>query len=199
MMALMQVRSLFDAHFHAHLATASESARLLSESMDAVVACCLRSLRGGGKLLLFGNGGSAADAQHIASELTISFGHERPAIAALALTTDSSALTAAGNDLGFDQVFARQVEALGRPGDVALGLTTSGRSSNVLTALGTARKAGLATIVWAGASSPELCTLCDLVVAVPSTETPRIQEIHILLGHILCAAIECELYRDATC
>ena len=117
-------------------------------------------------------------------------------IAALALTTDASALTAAGNDLGFEQVFARQVEALGRPGDVALGLTTSGRSPNVLAALRTARRAGLATIGWTGEAAAELRSLCDHVVAVPSCETPRIQEVHLLLGHILCGEIEQELDDD---
>lgn len=140
----------FEAGFAAHLAVALRSAECLGPPMAAVTAACLRALRGGGKLLLFGNGGSAADAQHIASELTIGFGRRRGGIAALALTTDASALTAAGNDLGFEQVFARQVEALGRPGDVALGLTTSGRSPNVLAALRTARRAGLSTIGWTG-------------------------------------------------
>ncbi|AWB25238.1 SIS domain-containing protein [Methylobacterium currus] len=186
----------FEIGFAAHLAVAARSAALLGPPMAAVTAACLRALRGGGKLLLFGNGGSAADAQHIASELTIGFGRRRGGIAALALTTDASALTAAGNDLGFEQVFARQVEALGRPGDVALGLTTSGRSPNVLAALRTARRAGLATIGWTGEAAAELRSLCDHVVAVPSCETPRIQEVHLLLGHILCGEIEQELDDD---
>ncbi|MGX7707778.1 D-sedoheptulose-7-phosphate isomerase [Methylobacterium sp. Gmos1] len=175
---------------------ATRSARLLGPAMSAVTAACLRSLRGGGKLLLFGNGGSAADAQHIASELTIGFERPRGGISALALTTDASALTAAGNDLGFEQVFARQIEALGRAGDIALGLTTSGRSPNVLAALRAARRGGLATIGWTGETETELHDVCDVVVAVPSRETARIQEVHLLLGHILCSAIEQELDAD---
>ncbi|MGE7413235.1 D-sedoheptulose-7-phosphate isomerase [Methylobacterium tarhaniae] len=186
----------FESGFAAHLAVATRSAERLGSPMAAVTAACLRALRGGGKLLLFGNGGSAADAQHIASELTIGFGRRRGGIAALALTTDASALTAAGNDLGFDEVFARQVEALGRPGDVALGLTTSGRSPNVIAALRTARRAGLATIGFTGEDGTELRALCDVVVAVPSCETPRIQEVHLLLGHILCEVIAQELDDD---
>lgn len=148
------------------------------------------AVRGGGKLLLFGNGGSAADAQHVAAELVVRYHADRPAIAAIALTTDSSALTAGANDLGYERVFARQIEALGRPGDVAVGISTSGRSPNVLAALAAARERGLRTTGLTGADGPQMQALCDALLRVPSRVTARIQEMHIFLGHILCKALE---------
>jgi D-sedoheptulose 7-phosphate isomerase len=151
------------------------------------------AIQGRGKLLLFGNGGSAADAQHIAAELVIRYKSDRPAIAAIALTTDTSALTACANDLGFDAVFARQVEALARPEDVVVGFSTSGRSPNVLAALREARKQGARTTGFTGAGGGEMVALCDALIAVPSTVTARIQEMHILLAHMLCKALEIRL------
>lgn len=148
------------------------------------------AIRGGGKLLIFGNGGSAADAQHIAAELVIRYHADRPAIAAIALTTDTSALTAGANDLGFETVFSRQVEALGRPGDVAVGISTSGRSPNVLAALRVAREGGLRTTGLSGGDGGALPSLCDAALIVPSGITARIQEMHIFLGHMLCKALE---------
>jgi len=150
-------------------------------------------LRGGGKVMLFGNGGSAADAQHLAAELVVRYRHERRALAALALTTDTSALTACGNDLGFEALFERQIEALGRPGDVALALSTSGKSPNVLKALRRARADGLKTIGLSGAGGGEMPALCDVLIRVPSSVTARIQEMHITLGHALCVALESRL------
>jgi D-sedoheptulose 7-phosphate isomerase len=159
-----------------------------------VLALWERAIRGGGKLLLFGNGGSAADAQHLAAELVIRYHADRAPIAAIALSTDTSALTAGANDMGFEQVFSRQLAALGRPGDVAVGISTSGRSPNVLAALATARASGLATTALSGGlqgtATPELAALCDAVLVVPSRTTARIQEMHILLGHMLCKALE---------
>jgi D-sedoheptulose 7-phosphate isomerase len=148
------------------------------------------AIRGGGKLLIFGNGGSAADAQHIAAELVIRYHSDRPAIAAIALTTDTSALTAGANDLGFETIFSRQVEALGRPGDVAVGISTSGRSPNVLAGLRVARARGLRTTGLTGGDGGELPSLCDASLIVPSRVTARIQEMHIFLGHMLCKALE---------
>ena len=141
----------------------------------------------------FGNGGSAADAQHLATELTVRFSKNRAPIAALALTTDSSALTAIGNDLGFDEVFARQVAALGKPGDVAIGISTSGRSNNVIRALDAARKMGLVSAALSGNDGGALKGLADPLLVVPSKVTARIQEMHITLGQMLCAALEREL------
>jgi len=159
-----------------------EFLRLVGESVAA--------LRGGGKLLLFGNGGSAAEAQHIAAELAVRYRRDRRALPALALTADSAVLTAAGNDLGYDEIFARQVEALGRPGDLALALTTSGRSANVIRGLDAARRLGLCAAALSGGDGGELHGLADPLVLVPSFETARIQEMHLALGHVLCAAIE---------
>ena len=143
--------------------------------------------------MFFGNGGSAADAQHLAAELTIRYKKNRPAIAALALTTDTSALTAAGNDLGFEMVFARQLEALGRPGDVAIAISTSGKSANVIAGLRQARAMGLVTVAFGGKGGGDMAGLADHLLAVPSAVTARVQEMHITLGQMLCAALEIEL------
>ena len=150
-------------------------------------------IRGGGKLLLFGNGGSAGNAQHIAAELVIRYETNRAAIAAVALTVDASTLTAAANDLGFDSAFSRQVEALGRPGDVAVGISTSGRSRNVLAALREAKARNLHTTGLIGGDGGEMRALCDAAVVVPSAITARIQEMHILISHMLCKALEVRL------
>ena len=152
------------------------------------------SLRAGGKLLVFGNGGSAADAQHIAAELTFRMGRTRAAIAALALTTDTSILTAVSNDHAFDHVFARQIQALGREGDIALAISTSGNSTNVIEAIGEARRAGIKTIGLLGNDGGRARGLVDLALIVPHPDTPRIQEVHIEVGHIICQLIEDELF-----
>jgi D-sedoheptulose 7-phosphate isomerase len=184
---------LFDAELAEHLAVAQATKAQLKAPFEQVVGACVRSLKAGGKILFFGNGGSAADAQHLATELTVRYRKDRPAIAAIALTTDGSALTAAGNDMGFEQVFARQVEALGRSGDVAVGITTSGRSPNVIRAFEVARAMGLATVAFTGGSGGDTARVADHVLLVPSDVTARIQEMHITLGQMLCAAIEIDL------
>jgi D-sedoheptulose 7-phosphate isomerase len=148
------------------------------------------SVRAGGKLLLFGNGGSAADAQHIAAELVIRYKTDRAPIAAIALTTDTSALTAGANDFGFESVFARQVEALARPGDVVIGISTSGNSPNVISGLSAARARDARTIGMAGGTGGKMGPLGDVTITVPSTVTARIQEMHILIGHMWCKALE---------
>ncbi|MFO1128791.1 MAG: D-sedoheptulose 7-phosphate isomerase [Rhodospirillales bacterium] len=149
------------------------------------------SLRAGGTLFIFGNGGSAADAQHIAAELVGRYlAKKRKALPAIALTTDTSALTAIANDFSFATVFERQVEALARPGDVALGISTSGESENVLLGLKAAQAAGAATIALLGRSGGRIASVCDLPLVVPSDETPRIQEMHILIGHLMCAHVD---------
>jgi D-sedoheptulose 7-phosphate isomerase len=153
----------------------------------------VKSIRGGGKLMFFGNGGSAADAQHLATELTVRYKADRAAIAAIALTTDTSALTAAGNDLGFEQIFARQIEALGRAGDVAIAISTSGKSPNVVAALRQAKAMKLVTAVFGGKGGGDLARHADHFLVVPSDTTARIQEMHITLGQMLCGAVEIEL------
>jgi D-sedoheptulose 7-phosphate isomerase len=152
-----------------------------------------RSLRSGGKVLVFGNGGSAADAQHLAGELVGRYLLDRRALPAIALTTDPSILTAVANDMGFDAVFRRQVEAHGRPGDVAIGISTSGRSRNVLAALEWARAHQLVTVGLTGGGGGPLAALSDHLIDVPSSDTPRIQEVHGLVIHLLCQIVEEEL------
>jgi D-sedoheptulose 7-phosphate isomerase len=189
----MDVAAFFKAEFAEHRDVTARTEAALADVFEAMLAACAASIRGGGKLMFFGNGGSAADAQHIATELSIRFKKNRPAIAAIALTTDSSALTAAGNDLGFEQIFARQVEAVGRRGDVAIGISTSGKSPNVLAALRQARAMGVVTIGLTGGNGGELAAVADHLLVVPSGTTARIQEMHISLGHMLCGALEIEL------
>src|SRR5712671_1325812 len=162
---------LGNAEVVSHIAKVSS---LLVESFDK-----------GNKALLFGNGGSAGDAQHIAAELVGRFAFDRPALPALALSVNSSCVTAIGNDYGFEQVFSRQLEALARPGDVAVGISTSGNSPNVLRALATAKKIGLYTIALTGGTGGGLIGIADHCICVPSADTPRIQECHILIGHII--------------
>jgi len=180
----------FEAEFDEHAAVVAATRAALAASFARLVAVSLTALEGGGKILLFGNGGSAADAQHLATELTVRYVRDREPIAALALTTDSSALTAIGNDLGFEELFARQLRALGRPGDVALGITTSGRSPNVVRALQAARDGGLVPAALSGGDGGELPGLADPLLIVPSRTTARIQEMHITLGQMLCGALE---------
>lgn len=153
-------------------------------------------LQAGRKLLVCGNGGSAADAQHWAGELVSRFYYDRPGLPAIALTTDSSILTAIGNDYGYERVFARQVEALGQSGDVLFAISTSGRSPNILTALRAAREKGMATVGFTGngPGSAEMEPLCDLLIRVPSASTPRIQEGHEVLGHTICALVEAAIF-----
>lgn len=154
----------------------------------------IKAYRNGNKTLLAGNGGSAADAQHIAGEFVSRFYFDRPGIASIALTTDTSILTAIGNDYGYENLFARQVQAQGVKGDVFIGISTSGNSKNILKALDLCRQKGIKSIGLSGASGGAMNELCDYCIKVPSTCTPRIQEAHILIGHIICAIVEEELF-----
>ena len=181
----------------ARLLDAMAADAVLCDAAAAAAEACVASLRAGGKLLLCGNGGSAADAQHWAAELVSRFNYDRPGLAAMALTTDGSVLTGIGNDYGNTRIFARQVEALGRPRDMLLALSTSGRSSNVLEALRAARARGMGTIGFTGEAGEAMAGLCDICIRVPSVSTPRIQEGHAVLGHALCAAVEAALFPPA--
>jgi D-sedoheptulose 7-phosphate isomerase len=154
------------------------------------------ALRNGNKPLLFGNGGSAADAQHIAAELVGRFAFDRPALPALALSVNSSCVTAIGNDYGFDLVFARQIEALGRSGDVAIGISTSGNAANVLRGVAAAKKMGLLSIGLTGAKGGALKSAVDYCICVPSSDTPRIQECHILIGHVISELVEQTIFHE---
>lgn len=195
-------RERWHSLIQAQLLEGAEVKRLMSESCtDPILAAAqiiVQALRSGGKVLLCGNGGSAADAQHIAAELVgrLRRRSERPALPALALTTDTSCLTALANDFGFDQVFQRQVEALGQPGDVLIGISTSGDSENVVQAAGVARGNGMATVALLGQSPGRLQALVDVAIAVPSSDTQRTQEGHIAAGHVLCDLIEQMLFYD---
>jgi D-sedoheptulose 7-phosphate isomerase len=168
--------------------------RTLVATAAEIAALITRTFRDGGKLLIAGNGGSAADAQHIAAEFVGRFKMERSPLPAIALTTDTSVLTAAGNDYGFEQVFARQIVGLGRPGDCFLALSTSGRSPNVLNALTTARDHGIATVGLTGEESEAMRPTCDLLLSVPSAETDLVQQIHMVVAHAVCGIVERELF-----
>ena len=162
----------------------------LTASILAIAEAITGAFRAGGKVLIAGNGGSAADAQHIAGEMLSRMNFDRNPLPAIALTTDTSVLTAVGNDYGFDQVFERQVRGLGRRGDVFIAISTSGRSPNIMSALRTAREAGLVTIAFTGSGPREMNALCDHCLAAPATATPIIQQIHIVAAHVICGLVE---------
>jgi len=187
------ITDYFAAELDEHRGVMERSKAALSDAFAHLVEACATSLQRGGKLLFFGNGGSAADAQHLATELTVRYKANRPAISAIALTTDGSILSACGNDLGFDQIFARQIEAIGRPNDVAIAITTSGKSPNILVALRQAKAMELVTAALSGRGGGDLPGMVDHLLVVPSDATARIQEVHILLGHMLCGALEIRL------
>lgn len=168
----------------------------LIETIGAVAEACVAAYRRGNRILVAGNGGSAADSQHIAAELVSRFYFDRPGLPAIALTTDTSMLTAIGNDYGFERLFARQVQANGREGDVFIGISTSGKSRNILAGLEEARTHGICTVGFTGATNGPMDALCDFIVHVPSTSTPRIQESHITIGHLICADIEEQLFKS---
>lgn len=174
-------RAFFDSH---------------ADAVARAAEILITAIQAGGKVLIFGNGGSAADAQHIAAELVNRLNHDRPPIAAIALTTDSSILTSVGNDSTFDELFERQLRALGRAGDVALAISTSGNSPNVLRAVEAARELGIRTIGLAGRNGGRLAGAVDLALVVATESTQRIQETHITIGHILCELIEEALFSE---
>ena len=170
--ATLDAAEYFDREFEEHMVVAEQARRVMGDRFPAILGLCLDAVRAGNKLLFFGNGGSAADAQHLAAELVVRYRRDRKALAAIALTTDTSTLTAGANDLGYDRVFSRQVEALGRPGDVAIGITTSGRSPNVLEAFRSARETGVKTVAFTGGDGGDLlagaCPTCGRQATVSS-------------------------------
>ena len=169
---------------------------ILLDKIVAVAQKCVELYRGDKKTILAGNGGSAADAQHIAAELVGRYGFDRPSIPSLALTTDTSNLTAIGNDYGYDQVFSRQLEGMGQTGDIFIGISTSGNSVNIIKAFESAKKKGIITVALTGRDGGEMAKMADYALIVPSNATPRIQESHILIGHILCDIIEKEIFAN---
>jgi D-sedoheptulose 7-phosphate isomerase len=180
----------------AALERATDDGALLATAR-AIAAVIVAALRSGNKLLIVGNGGSAADAQHIAAEIVGRYKQDRAAYAAVALTTDTSALTAIANDYGFEQVFARQVEGLGRNGDVLLALSTSGRSPNILAALRSARERGLVTVGFTGSKGETLRALCDHLLVAPTDDTPIVQQIYLTVAHAICDEIEQAMMRES--
>lgn len=189
----MDLDAFYSAEMDEHAAVAAATRDALKEPFTRLLGAAVATIRGGGKIVLFGNGGSAGDAQHLATELTVRYKKDRAPIAAIALTTDTSALTAIGNDLGFDNLFSRQVEALCRRGDLVLGITTSGNSENVIRALKKAKDMGCVAAALGGKGGGRLVGVADPLLIVPSDTTARIQEMHITLGQMLCGALELEL------
>jgi len=168
----------------------------LLNAIEDVVKKCVALYKTKNKTILAGNGGSAADAQHIAAELVGRYGFDRPSIPSLALTTDTSNLTAIGNDYGYDKIFSRQLEGMGQDGDIFIGISTSGNSQNLINAFEVAKNKNIFTVALVGKDGGEMAKLADIALVVPSDSTPRIQESHILIGHILCDIIEKEIFGD---
>lgn len=181
--------------FRSHLETINSVINCMEKDLEEAAKLAVETLKKGNKILLCGNGGSAADAQHIAAELTGRYKVERRGLSGIALTTDTSALTAIGNDYGYDKVFERQVEALANEGDLILGISTSGNSANVINALKMGKELGCKSLGFSGRGGGAMNEVCDINLVVPSDNTPRIQEMHILFGHTLCQIIDNELSK----
>mgnify|MGYP000017515133 CR=1 FL=1 len=185
------MKDIIKDEFNAHIKAVSLLHNLTS-AVASSAKLCIDCLRNGGKILIFGNGGSAADAQHIAAELVGRYKTDRKGLFAIALTTNTSNLTAIGNDFGYAEIFARQIEALANKGDVVIGISTSGRSLNVISALKMASKLECITIGFSGKDGGEMNEICNINIVAPSEDTPRIQEIHIIIGHTICHLIDQE-------
>ena len=188
----MDIARFFDSELEDHAKALAATRAALAEPFAQLATACIDSVKAGGKILLFGNGGSAADAQHLATELIVRYKRDRAAIPAIALTTDTSALTAIGNDYGFDDLFARQIDGLCRKGDVVIAISTSGNSENVIRGLAMAKRKGAVAAGFSGRNGGRMVGLADPLLIVPSSDTGRIQEMHITLGHMLCGCLEAE-------
>ena len=184
------MQSIIKYEFNEHLKASKKTMESVSESIEIAALLCIDSLKKGNKILLFGNGGSAADAQHIAAEIVGRYKTERKGLSAIALTTDTSILTAISNDYGYLHVFDRQVEALANKGDVLIGISTGGSSANVVNALKIAKDLGCKSIGFSGKDGGDFNNLCDVNIVVPAEDTPRIQEMHIVIGHTICHLID---------
>jgi D-sedoheptulose 7-phosphate isomerase len=191
------MRSTIESEFSEHLKTAQATLEYITTPLEIAANLCIDTLKNGGKILIFGNGGSAADAQHIAAELVGRYKVERKGLPAIALTTDTSALTSISNDYGYARVFDRQVEALANKGDVAIGISTGGSSGNVISALKLAKEMGCKTIGLSGRDGGEMNDVCNVNLIVPAEDTPRIQEMHIVIGHTICHLID-HAFSDST-
>lgn len=190
------MQTLIKHEFNEHIKTSQDTITSISKSIEIAAKICIDCLKKGGKILIFGNGGSAADAQHIAAEIVGRYKTNRKGLAAIALTTDTSVLTAIANDYGYTKIFERQIEALAHEGDVTIGISTGGTSANVINALKLAKNLRCKTIGLSGKNGGEFASLCDVNLLAISNDTPRIQEMHILIGHTLCHLIELELSKS---
>ncbi len=189
------MKTIIEFEFNEHLKTAQATLEYIAAPLEIAANLCIDSLNNSGKILIFGNGGSAADAQHIAAELVGRYKVERKGLAAIALTTDTSALTSIGNDYGYKHLFDRQVEALANEGDIVIGISTGGSSGNVISALTLANELGCKSIGFSGRDGGEMNIICDINLVVPAEDTPRIQEMHIVIGHTICHLIDLEFSR----
>lgn len=189
-MSSFDLDQLWTSERATHQEAFDKSFQALRKNFEDILSACKTSIENGGKIMLFGNGGSAADAQHLATELSVRYIDDRKPIAGLALTTDTSVLTAGSNDMGFDQIFARQIHALGKEGDIAIGISTSGNSANIINGLKKAQDINIVTIGFGGRDGGAMTNYCDHTLIIPAQSTARIQEMHILFGHMLCGALE---------
>ncbi len=187
------LENLWESETLSHLECAQLTIKTLKHDFSTVLNTCTAAIKNEKKIMFIGNGGSASDAQHLATELTVRYVKDRAPIAAIALTTDTSTLTAAGNDLGFDHIFARQINAIGNDGDVLIAISTSGNSGNIVESLKMAQSRNITTIGLSGRDGGKMLPLCDHCLIIPSDITARIQEMHILIGHMLCAGLEQKL------
>ena len=192
-MSKFNTENYWNEEILSHSQCLQKTNKTMLDAFTQVLNTCAKAIQSGNKILFFGNGGSASDAQHLATELTVRFIENRRPIAAIALTTDTSTLTAIGNDFGFDHIFSRQIEAIGQEGDIAIAISTSGKSPNIVKALKMAKAKNITTIGLSGRDGGLMPPLCDYMIIVPSDITARIQEMHILLGHMLCGGLERKL------
>ena len=192
-MKKLNIKEIFNSEVINHISSAESFLKYNFEDFSQFIKILIKALKKGNKLILFGNGGSASDAQHIATELVVKYKKKRKSVPAISLATDTSALTAIGNDFSFNDIFSRQLESIGKPGDIAIGITTSGTSRNIITALELAKKSKIISVILTKEKIPnknKLNKICDFVIGVPAKETSRVQELHILFGHLICAVID---------
>ena len=192
-MKKLNIKEIFESEINKHVLSIDFFLKNNFDDFKKFLDFVIKTLKKGNKIILFGNGGSASDAQHIAAELVVKYKKKRKSIPAISLTTDTSALTAIGNDFSFNEIFSRQIESIGKPGDIAIGITTSGKSKNVINALKLAKKKKIISVILTKKKYPNkqhLKKISDLILGVPANETARIQELHILVGHLMCAVID---------
>ena len=192
-MKKLNIKKIFESEINKHISSIDFFLKNNFDDFKKFLDLVIKTLKKGNKIILFGNGGSAADAQHIAAELVVKYKKKRRSIPAISLSTDTSTLTAIGNDFSFNEIFSRQIESIGKPGDIAIGITTSGKSKNVINALKLAKKKKITSVILTKKKYPkkkQIEKISDFILGVPAEETPRIQELHILVGHLMCAVID---------